>query len=235
MNAEEKSIETLGKIKKIFDKHHIEYWLDEGTLLGAVREKKFIEWDHDIDLGAWAATIPKIIPLFDEIRKEGIETCFHEGKKHIKFLSEGYEIDINPYHLKNEKATRTWYKHNKLGQILDYLIWTMNLKNANIRVSDAPYFVTKIIVSISKILPVWKKRMLSHILFTIFGKTGCTFVPTEVPSYFFTDLSSLKFYNMMFKVPKKTEEYLEYKYGKDWKTPKRNYVYTTDDQSIVKD
>ena len=40
MNAEEKSIETLGKIKKIFDKHNIEYWLDEGTLLGAVREKK---------------------------------------------------------------------------------------------------------------------------------------------------------------------------------------------------
>ena len=28
MNAEEKSIETLGKIKKIFDTHNIEYWLD---------------------------------------------------------------------------------------------------------------------------------------------------------------------------------------------------------------
>lgn len=40
MNAEEKSIETLRKIKKIFDKHNIDYWLDEGTLLGAVREKK---------------------------------------------------------------------------------------------------------------------------------------------------------------------------------------------------
>ncbi|RLI62978.1 MAG: hypothetical protein DRO67_06470, partial [Candidatus Asgardarchaeum californiense] len=73
MNAEEKSIKTLWKIKKIFDKHNIEYWLDEGTLLGAVREKKIIKWDHDIDLGAWITTIPKIIPLFDEIRKEDIE------------------------------------------------------------------------------------------------------------------------------------------------------------------
>jgi len=233
MNAEEKSIETLGKIKKIFDKHNIEYWLDEGTLLGAVREKKIIKWDHDIDLGAWVTTIPKIIPLFDEIRKEGIEVGFHEGKKHIKFLSKGYEIDINPYHLKNKKATRTWYKHNKIGQILDYLIWTLNLKNAKMRISDAPYSITKIIAIIGKKLPKSINNKVTKIMFKIYEKVGCTFVPTAAPSYFFTELSSLKFYNMSFKVPKKTEEYLEYKYGKDWKTPKRDYIYTTDDKSIV--
>jgi len=235
MKEEERAVETLRKVKKILDNHNINYWLDEGTLLGAVREKKLIEWDHDIDLGVWSTTIPKIVPLFDELRSAGIEVCFHEEKNHIKLLSKGYEADINPYHLKEGKATRTWYAHNKLGKLLDYLTWTLNLNNAKIRISGAPFFVTKTVVGIGNILPDWMNKKISQILFKIYEQIGCTFVRTAVPSYFFTDLSTLEFYGMDFKVPKKTEEYLEYRYGKDWKTPKRDYTYTTDDRSIVKD
>jgi len=35
----------------------------------------------------------------------------------------------------------------------------------------------------------------------------------------FTNLSVIKFYGMEFKVPAKTEEYLSYRYGKDWRIP----------------
>ena len=66
MSQEEESLKTMKTLKEIFDRHRIGYWLDEGTLLGAVREKKFIEWDHDIDFGVWVGTIPKIVPLFDD-------------------------------------------------------------------------------------------------------------------------------------------------------------------------
>ena len=42
---------TLEDIADILNKNNIEFTLSSGTALGAYREHKFIEHDHDIDLG----------------------------------------------------------------------------------------------------------------------------------------------------------------------------------------
>ena len=39
---------------------------------------------------------------------------------------------------------------------------------------------------------------------------------------------------MEFKVPANAEEYLTYRYGKDWRIPNKDYVYYRDDGAIVK-
>ena len=40
----------LVDVVELLEKHNIDYHLEGGTLLGIVRDKDFLPWDHDVDI-----------------------------------------------------------------------------------------------------------------------------------------------------------------------------------------
>ena len=66
-------LELLNVIDAMCEKYKMRYWLDFGTLLGAIRHNGFIPWDDDLDISMPRDDYNKVMELWkDELEQYGI-------------------------------------------------------------------------------------------------------------------------------------------------------------------
>ena len=63
----------LELVIQTLDDNDITYWIDGGTILGAVRHNQMVPWDDDIDIGILEDDLDKLLGLNDELKEHGYE------------------------------------------------------------------------------------------------------------------------------------------------------------------
>lgn len=137
-------LEILKAIDAFCKEHGIEWFIDSGTVLGAVRHGGFIPWDDDIDIGMLRKDYDRFIDLAQACFPRGfsVHTCantsgyagmfakvyldgtlFETAETQEAGLSQGIFVDVFPYDFLSSDAERSKKQRSgaRFWQSISYL------------------------------------------------------------------------------------------------------------------
>lgn len=214
------------EMKLILDKSNITFWIDSGTLLGAIREGKMIENDYDIDIATLSETLlNKIDVVSKKLYELGYDVYITKEKLTIKKEHEHislymYDIGDVPEYLSRTKIS----KRNFLANIILYGF----LEGLTTPYKDMIHHSIpkkKLIQKLKRFMMIMpSKPSLYNLLVSVGLRMRCMVVyKVVIPASYVDKLGELLFYGIKVNIPWKSEEYLECMYGENWRIPDKNW------------
>ncbi len=215
------------KVTSTLNALNLNYWLDQGTLLGAIRSGQLLSWDHDIDLGIMKQDlVPQQEELVHELRSAGncvtimpyvIKISYGPGRRHVDLR---IYIEEDGYAFTEMWSTadrgNKWKRfRGMIYTVFIYLAHTLYRLGASLKGTGNKWKKALFTVSL-KLIKFFSDRRES---------LKNRRVVLRVDKYFFRELENVEFFGMSVPVPREVENYLSFKYGKDWRTPRKDWHY----------
>lgn len=249
----EKELELLDELKRVCDENNIKYFINYGTLLGAVRHKGFIPWDDDADVIMLREEYDKFISLpenafnvdkfyLDSMKNK--EYYFPWSK--LKYKGTTMMQSFNRYMHNNEiwidifpldKTTKDEKLRNKQFKKARFLMDTMmfrygkgnsSLKNIIKTLYSfvrCPFSTVNIKNKLNKTLIKYANDNTSGIVYNI-----CN--PKLVDIKYFEEEDNYEFEGHFFRGPKNYDALLTFYYGDYMCPPPENERYSCDHEII---
>jgi lipopolysaccharide cholinephosphotransferase len=242
-NAQYRMLEMLCYIDKICLENDITYWLDCGTLLGAVRHGGFIPWDDDSDI---------CMPINDAKRFKAIMQKKYNAGEFVLQCRESDPGFFGPWLIlrdrKSEYLQDSHMHRARKYRGLQVDIFTVSDHNISflrrVSVSLENRLITQPLLKwrFSKPLELacrfWYQLLYSFV-FKVFDELGLLFSNKQYYTYTYGTafgdkhlitpifpLKRIQFEGKVFNVPNDTDRYLTENYGNWRRIPKDNEILT---------
>jgi len=186
-----------------------------------------IPWDHDIDFAVWDHEYKKkdILNIF---LLAGFQLKDNNIMGSLHFIrGEGRGVDINFYKDLQPVSSQAiplvgviWrMPRSILGVIFNIIFQNQEYKGKH-------KFLYKIVSSLRIIfIPIYKILDKLNLLFVMKGYT--------TPKSLLSNFIFVNYSGLSCRIPKQSEEILSFIYGVDWRTPVKEYDWTTQSSSVI--
>lgn len=229
-------ISILDEIDKFCKENKINYWLDNGTLLGAVRHKGYIPWDNDLDIGMLREDYDIFIRNFNNHNSKYKVHCYENDKNHFYAFAKVYDSDtilyepdingdkisVNVDVFVYDNAPANEYKLSIMYKYRDIY----SLFNTMYRMHDSPRgnFIRKLNVKILRqlihLLPrrLYIKKLVNNSKRyadknTDYVGNFTSISKIKASKSIFYEMIDIEFEKKFYPVPKKYDEWLKLFYG----------------------
>lgn len=224
-------LDMLIEFDAICKKHQLQYWLDSGTLLGAVRHQGFIPWDDDIDLSMPIEDYTEFLKIagselssdiflqtsitdinfkFDYIKLRSNKARiveFHEQESDVNY-HQGVFVDIFPMlAIENTEENKDYYD-STLKAIRELSATSLHTPDGK----DDPLTRATLASSLKQMHQGWE---YDHSKVIYSGEIPDVAAWFDIAEVF--PLSTLEFEGLSFSAPKNADHYLDAIYSFDYR------------------